>query len=226
MQKNTTFPCAGKTVTLYGCGQPGAPLIVLNEYEGDGEAVVRALDELCAPPCDLLVISDLRWDHDMSPWACPPLSKEDEPCTGGADDYLALLTRQILPEAKSRLSGSPRFTAIAGYSLAGLFALYAMYRCGAFDRAASVSGSLWFPDFRKYAMTHEMGRPPERLYLSLGDKEARTRHPLLKTVQESTEQLVSFYKHSGISVTWELNPGNHFRDAALRTAKGIRALLA
>jgi len=123
------------------------------------------------------------------------------------------------------LQGKPRFTGIAGYSLAGLFALYAMYQCDAFDRVASMSGSLWFQGFKEYVMSHELKKRPEKLYLSLGDKEARTRHPYLKAVQDNTEQIVSHYEQMGLDVTWELNPGNHFKDAALRSAKGVKALL-
>lgn len=29
----------------------------------------------------------------------------------------------------------------------------------------------------------------------------------------------------GVDVRWELNPGNHFRDVAMRSAKGIKAIL-
>ena len=63
------------------------------------------------------------------------------------------------------------------------------------------------------------------LYFSLGDREARTRNRYLRSVQENTEQIVSHFKQLGLDVSWELNPGNHFKDAALRSAKGIRALL-
>ena len=117
--------------------------------------------------------------------------------------------------------GSPPRTCIAGYSLAGLFALYAMYRCDAFDRAASISGSLWYPHFREFAAEHEMPRRPDRIYLSLGDKEKKTRHPLLKTVQDNTEALAKHYRQLGIEVTFELNPGNHFEAVDFRSAKGI-----
>ena len=106
-----------------------------------------------------------------------------------------------------------------------MFALYAAYRCDAFDRVASVSGSLWFPDFKEYALTHEMRKRPEKLYLSLGDREARTRNSVLMTVQRNTEELAEHYRRLGLDVTWELNPGNHFKDAALRSAKGIKAIL-
>jgi len=37
--------------------------------------------------------------------------------------------------------------------------------------------------------------------------------------------LAAHYRTLGVDVTYELNPGNHFRDAALRSAKGIAAIL-
>ena len=88
-----------------------------------------------------------------------------------------------------------------------------------------MSGSLWFPDFRDYVLEHSMKRHPDKLYISLGDKEAKTRNKLLKTVRNNTEDIVRYYKEQGIDVTWELNPGNHFRDAAVRSAKGIMDIL-
>ena len=220
-----TFKAGGKQAALYPSAENNSPLILLNGYSDEGASVIQAMREMDTPDCSLLVVSGLNWDHDMSPWYCPPITENDTPFTGGADDYLNLLLTKILPEARAMLPGSPLFIGIAGYSLAGLFALYAMYRCDAFDRAASISGSLWFPEFREYVLTHEMEKSPDKLYLSLGDKEARTGNMLLKTVQDNTEQIVSHYRQLGLDVTWELNPGNHFRDAALRSAKGIRAIL-
>ena len=210
---------------MYLGKQKESPLILLNNYSGDGESVVSAMQEIDTPDCNLLVVGDLNWDHDMTPWYCPPLSKNDTPCTGGADEYLDLLLTEILPKAKELIDGTPSFIGIAGYSLAGLFALYAAYRCDAFDRVTSMSGSLWFPDFKEYALTHEMRKRPAKLYLSLGDREGRTRNSVLMTVQRNTEELVEHYRSLGLDVTWELNPGNHFKDAALRSAKGIRAIL-
>lgn len=219
------FECDRGKATLYCGEQADAPLIILNNYSGEGASVIQAMEEIGTPDCHLLVVGNLKWDHDMTPWYCPPITENDTPCTGGADDYLNLLLTRILPEAMSMLLGSPRSIGIAGYSLAGLFALYAMYRCDAFDRVASMSGSLWFPEFREYVLTHKMKKRPDKLYLSLGDKEAKTRNAFLKTVQDNTEQIVSHYMQLGLDVTWELNPGNHFTDAALRSAKGIKTIL-
>ena len=214
-----------KTAALYRSGQADRPLVVLNSYDGDGAAVMEAMRSIDAPECNLLVIGNLNWDHDMTPWYCPPVSENDKPFTGGADAYLELLLGRILPDAASMIKGTPAFTGIAGYSLAGLFALYAMYRCEAFDRAASMSGSLWFPDFREFVFSHEMMKKPGKLYLSVGDTEAKTRNPFMRTVRDNTGIIAGYYKDIGLDVTVELNPGNHFRDAALRTAKGIKAIL-
>lgn len=116
----------------------------------------------------------------MSPWTIPPISKEDTSCTGGADEYLQLLIDEIMPEAESYVHGSIAWRGLAGYSLAGLFAVYAMYHTGLFSRIASMSGSLWFPGFKEYVSLHEIKGKPEHLYLSLGDKECRTGNPYLK----------------------------------------------
>ena len=87
-----------------------------------------------------------------------------------------------------------------------------------------MSGSLWFPGFIDFAKEHDMKKVPDKIYLSLGDKEAKTRNPLMQKVQENTEALAEYYSRMGIDVDFEMNPGNHFRDVALRCAKGIVAI--
>ena len=163
------FQIREKELTLYPAVGENRPLIVFNTVMGDGEELARALRELKAPDCNLLVVGKLQWYHDMTPWSCPPLSKRDPAATGGADAYLETLASDIVPAARERIRGSAPYVGIAGYSLAGLFALYAMYRCDCFARVASMSGSLWFPKFREYVLRHELVRKPEKLYMSLGD---------------------------------------------------------
>ena len=219
------FTVEDKQAVLYRSPAPGGPLIVLNYYSGDGHSVVSFLDQIRAPECDLLVIGNLDWAHDMAPWDCPPVFANGPAYTGGADTYLELLTGRILPQAKAMLSAEPSFIGIAGYSLAGLFAVYALYRCDIFQRAASMSGSLWYPGFTDNVRNKALQSSPDRLYFSLGDKEAKTRNPYLKRVQESTEAAADLFRNRGIHVTIEMYPGNHFQDAALRTALGISSLI-
>lgn len=215
----------GKEVTLYVTDVRNRPLVVLNNYAGDGRSIVNALRHLRCSDVNLLCVGGLKWDHDMAPWSCPPIFPGDAPCTGGADEYLRLLLAEIIPQAEELIFGRPAHVSIAGYSLAGLFALYALYRCDAFKNAASMSGSLWFPGFKEFALAHTMKRKPERVYLSLGDREAKTKNEFLRSVQINTEEIVEHYRRLGLDVVWELNRGDHIKNAALRSAKGIRAIL-
>ena len=219
------FQAGGKEISLYISDKRDCPLIVLNTFEGGGAQVLAEARKMGGGDFSLLSVGGLDWNRDMSPWECVPVMAQDEGYAGGADSYLSLLLEEILPEGLKRLPESPSWTGIAGYSLAGLFALYALYRTDTFARAASMSGSLWFPGFGDFVRSHDMKRAPEKLYLSLGDKEAKTRNPYLKTVQENTEAAVQLYRDRGLDVTWELNPGNHFRDAEKRSAKGILGIL-
>ena len=213
-----------KEITIYPAVEKDQPLILLNNFSGDGKSIRDELDKLNAPDMNFVSIGNLNWDHEMSPWYCPALSADDTPCTGGADEFLPILTEKILPAVLENLQGTPKFIGLAGYSLAGLFAIYATYHTEIFERVASMSGSLWFPDFVEYVEQHEMKRVPKKFYISLGDREAKTRNKILQTVQENTEKIVAYYQSQSIPVEFELNPGNHYKNPALRTAKGIIAI--
>lgn len=221
----TSFQVGQKTVDVFQSKNPNRPVVYLNTYGREGEAVFRQISAFGDLDFTLVAISGLNWEHDMVPWDIPSISSKDTPCTGGADAYLELLLNEILPQAKKNVLGTPLWRGIAGYSLAGLFALYSIYRTDVFSRAASVSGSLWFPDFPAFVCSHTPKQTPDCIYFSLGDKEHKTRNPFLQTVRQNTEEMEDFYKQQGIATTFQLNPGNHFQDAALRTAAGIRWIL-
>ncbi len=215
---------AGKEVVLYPGRSAEAPLVVLNTVHGEGEEVLRAARSSGAD-LSLLVIGGLDWNRDLSPWEAPALSRGDEPFSGGADAYLEALTGEIMPRVMEEGGLEPGFCCIAGYSLAGLFSLYSLHRTDAFSRAASVSGSLWFQGACEFFRSNDFPRIPDRIYLSLGDKESKARHPVLSTVEDRTREAFSHYQSKGIESVFELNPGNHFRDAAGRMARGIRWIL-
>ena len=222
---NTRFEISGKIITLYTTQKPGAPVVYLNTVQGEGGAVWKACQGLHGPPFSLAAISGLDWDHDMSPWAIPPISASDRPCTGGADAYLSLLTWEIMPAVERALGEKPAFSALAGYSLAGLFALYAAYRTDAFSRLASASGSFWFPGFAEFAEGQPMKVRPEKLYFSLGDRESHTKNPFLAPVEERTRRLYDWYREKGIDTIYIQESGGHFQEPDARMARGIRWIL-
>ena len=221
-----TFAIGGKTVFVFHSNRPGSPVIYLNTYSDEGQQVFETAQVVGCPPFTLVAISDLDWNRDMAPWDSPAAFKKGEPFTGEADDYLRLLAGEIIPRAEKELAGPPAWRGIAGYSLAGLFALYAIYRTDVFSRVGSMSGSLWFPGFKEYIVSHEPKRRPDCIYFSLGDKEAKTRNPVLKSVQENTEEIQTFYQSKGIDTVFQLNPGNHFVQGIERTIAGIQWLLS
>lgn len=219
------FTAAGKNVSVFSTTFPGAPVIYLNTYSDEGQQLFEATQTAGYPPFTLVAISDLDWNHDMAPWDSPAAFKNGEPFTGGADGYLRLLVEEIIPRAEKELAGPPAWRGIVGYSLAGLFALYTIYQTDVFSRVGCMSGSLWFPGFKEYVLSHEPKRWPDCIYFSLGDREAKTRNPILKTVQENTEEIQTFYQNKGIDTVFQLNPGNHFVQGIERTAAGIQWLL-
>lgn len=221
-----TFSLGGKTISVFPCIKAGAPIVYLHTFSDEGEQIFEAVHDTGGPSFTLVAISDLEWNRNMAPWDCPPAFKNGQPCTGGADDYLRLLTEEIIPAAERELPEAPHWRGIAGYSLAGLFALYAIYHTDVFSRVGSMSGSLWFPGIKEYIFSHEPKCQPDCVYFSLGDKESKTRNPMLRSVRQNTEEIQFFYQRRGVDTVFQLNPGNHYDHAAERTAAGIVWLLA
>ena len=221
-----TFKVGSKVVSVFLTTEPDAPIIYLHTFSNEEENIFKSAQAVGCPQFTLVSISNLDWNHDMVPWDSPPAFKNAEPCTGGADDYLRLLTEEIIPTAEKEINGVPRWRGIAGYSLAGLFALYAIYRTALFSRVGSISGSLWFPGIKEYILSREAKRLPDCMYFSLGDQESKTRNPVLRSVRQNTEDIRAFYQAKGIDTVCQLNPGNHYDHAVERTAAGLYWLLS
>ncbi len=169
----------------------------------------------------LICLGVARWNAALSPWPAPPL-RGGEAFTGGGPGTLAFLTQSLLPQLDEALGPGAEYL-LAGYSLAGLFALWACYICDRFAGVAAVSPSLWFPGWTEFAAQR---RPLTRaVYLSLGDREEKTRDMLLSTVGDAVRIQYRFLQRDAVPSVLEWNPGNHFRDSDKRTARGIDWLL-
>ena len=212
----------GKHIEVYVSEENRSPLVVYNAVHGEGDGLWTACGKIISQHFSLAVINDIEWNREMSPWAIPPISANDTPCSGGADEYLANLTEEIMPAIIGELPSEPSKLIIAGYSLAGLFALYAAYRTDMFTQIVSASGSLWYPGLVDYVKTHDMSKHVSSVYLSLGDRESHTRNKFLAVVEENTIEIEKYLSSQGVNTIYERNPGNHYRDAELRVPKGIR----
>lgn len=105
---------------------------------------------------------------------------------------------------------------ISGYSLAGLFSLYAMHELD-LDGAISVSGSLWKEGWLDYLKEHPIYH--KKIYLSLGSKEHKTRNVLMKNVLKNTLETYEIYQKENQCI-FEKNVGNHFFQSEQRMMKG------
>ena len=63
------------------------------------------------------------------------------------------------------------------------------------------------------------------MYLSLGNKESKTNNKVLQTVEKNTVRIGKILNKIEIKTLYEQNEGNHFQDADLRIAKGIKWIL-
>lgn len=174
------------------------------------------------PASFVLIRAD--WDRDLTPWPAPGVFRNQN-FTGGAGDYLKHLTGEILPAAEAELGFSPAHRGVVGYSLGGLFALYAYYESACFDLAASVSGSMWYDGWLDYMRSHTPP-VPGRVHLSVGDREKKSRNERMKTVEDATREAAEILKSEGVETAFVLNPGNHFQDPSARQQKALNWLLA
>jgi len=161
------------------------------------------------------------WNRDLSPWTAARVFRNGDDFAGGAADYLRELTEAVT-EAEKTLGSAPEFRGIAGYSLAGLFAVWALYHTDLFDRAASMSGSLWFDGFAEFMAEHRPVKVPDRLYLSVGEREKRTKNSRMAQVEACTLRTAEVFRGYGTDVRFEQNPGGHFDDVPARIERGLR----
>ena len=187
--------------------------------------------QLLSCQCVLVCIDGIEWNRDMSPWYHSGVFAKGGDFAGGANLYLQKLCNEIIPGIEERINSDimveykgevHRY--LAGYSLSGLFSLYALYHTDLFEGIACMSGSLWYEGWIPYMKKHEMCRKPEKIYFSLGDQEAKG-NSQMRTVTERTEETKRYMEDLGISTILEWNPGNHFRDVPERIARGIDWLM-
>ncbi len=151
-----------------------------------------------------------NWNDDLSPWEAPPVFGR-EGFGGGAARTLARI-EEITCDRSCRYI-------IGGYSLAGLFAIWAAYQTDVFAAVAAASPSVWFPGFAQYAADNVIRT--KKVYLSLGDAEEKTKNPVVSTVGDNIRAIHSHLLDSGIKCTLEWNAGDHFKEVRQRTAKAF-----
>ncbi len=222
-----TIDLGGVRCMLYTRGSGGDVVVTPCSADGSGFARVCALT---AQGTDrgfsLAGVAVDDWNAELSPWKAPAVFGNKD-FAGGGERLLSRITEVCLPYFKARLcfDASSKLY-IGGYSLAGLFSLWAFCRTGLFDGFASCSGSLWFPGLGDF-LAVQSAKPGSRAYLSLGDREEKTRVKAFKSIGDDTRRLYERLRadESFSAVALEWNIGDHFEAVDERTAKGFAWLI-
>ena len=179
---------------------------------------VKAIKELSDKPFSLLAFMIKDWNQELTPWAAPPVFGK-VPFGNGAGKTLGFITNQLLPEVQENI---PHLI-LGGYSLAGLFALWAGYQTDRFEGIAAASPSVWYPQWIDYASEN---KPlAKSVYLSLGDKEEKAKNPVMAQVGNAIRKQHELLTEQKINTILEWNAGNHFVDSDKRMAKGFAWLM-
>ena len=176
--------------------------------EREGEAIRRKT----AQSFLLAAVQVENWNDDLSPWSAPPVWGK-RGFGGKAGDILAWL-KQAVPVLRQQYSIKEDCKIVlGGYSLAGLFALWAATQTDTLYSVAAASPSVWFPGWPEYEVAHPIQVPS--VYLSLGDREEHTKNQTIAAVGDNIRALHSAFLQRGAACTLEWNAGGHFKDADL-----------
>ena len=178
------------------------------------ENEVNAITDRAGDDFHLVALKVDDWNRDLSPWNAPAVFG-GEAFGGGAGETLSKVLAEMDDPGKRYFIG--------GYSLAGLFALWAAFQTDRFEGAAAASPSVWFPGFVDYMRDNPVRA--RRVYLSLGDREEKTRNQVMASVGNCIRAGYEILREKGIACTLEWNKGNHFKDTDIRTAAAFAWVL-
>ena len=202
----------------------GGPVIfwgITDRGDDSLTSVISYLEE-AALPCTLFAFEVEDWNGDFSPWK---MHTEDFDFAGNGIATLNWLKNTAFPYAAIAFPKTDKYI-IAGYSLSGLFALWAFYETQLFNGTACCSASLWFDGWDAYAK--DKAAPKDSIvYLSLGGKEHNSPNAIMATIGEKYKLQEKICKaDANIAKTiFEQNPSGHFANPPKRIAKGIIRIL-
>ena len=172
----------------------------------------------------VLIASNNR-TADYTPW--PLQASETMPIDfgGKAEEHLSFITTHVIPfcESEYGFASSTEKRVMGGYSLGGLFSLYAAVNTDFFGTVLSCSSSLWYPGFLDYLKEHPFKAAHPKLYMSVGDQEGTTATNLTADQTSNTIALKDFYepKLEPNDFKFILEEGNHGNNISGRAWRAI-----
>lgn len=184
------------------------------------EADMNWLEEVVQKyPVNIVAISGMKWNDDLTPWKAPALNPKEEDFKGKAKNFLSSLLCDLFINTEQSLRLNHPKRHLIGISLSGLFALWASTETNKFNSVASISGSLWYDGFVEWFKEQEL--LADRYFLSLGDKEVKAKNERLASIGTCTESILQIIQDKSKEVTFISDEGNHFEFFKERLEKAI-----
>lgn len=190
-----------------------------HETKNDGiNREVKALAANATKGFAIVFFDTVEWAKALMPWHDEAVSRDEE-VGMHAQDTLIYIEESLVPWLHERFGKLPCL--IGGYSLGGLFALWAASQSAAFDAVAAASPSLWIKGWADFADSHSLNA--QLAYVSLGNREEHCRNQRMARIGDCVRhEHMTLITQLGISATTlEWNSGGHFGNEAERTAKAF-----
>ena len=222
MKKNEMMIC-GKKCILY-LNENTEYILIQPVDENDISVLdneVKHIEENTDRNFSLVAFKIEDWNSELTPWEMPFLRGKGN-FGDGAAGTLEFIKNELIPALSEYTNTENKEIKyiLGGYSLAGLFSLWSGYQTDIFEGIAAVSPSVWYKKWIEYVETEKT--LSEKIYLSLGDTEEKTKHQILSKIGDNIRKQHEILENSGnVKTVLEWNEGNHFKNPDIRTAKGF-----
>ena len=210
----------GKTCRLFGSETPACLLVQPSARHENAtlEAEAAQITALNRIPFVLATIELEDWIIDLMPWPDGNISRDPEAGQHG-QETLQYLLLSLIPEMRKRFGPLP--VILGGYSLGGLFGLWASTQTDSFRAIGAASPSVWIHGWLPYARKHVT--LANRVYLSLGEQEEHVKNQAIARVGDNLRAYHALLQEQlgpeRCPLIWE--QGNHFTDNKGRLARAF-----
>ena len=180
------------------------------------------------PALNFVLLNANNRADDYTPW--PLEASETMPIDfgGKAEEHLSFITTHVIPfcESEYGFASSEEKRVMGGYSLGGLFSLYAAVNTDFFGTVLSCSSSLWYPGFLDYLKEHPFKAAHPKLYISVGDQEGTTATNLTADQTLNTLALKDWIgpRFQAGDFQFTLEEGNHGNNISRRVERAVEWL--
>jgi len=210
----------GRKCRLFGAEDPVCILVQPSARHENAtlEAEAQQITALSKVPFVLATVELEDWMVDLMPWPDGNVSRDSEAGKHG-QETLNYVLMALVPEMHRRYGPLP--VILGGYSLGGLFAIWASMQTDCFKAVAAASPSVWIHNWMPFARKHVS--LADDIYLSLGDQEEHVKNQAIARVGDNLRAQYELLRDQlgpeHCTLVWE--EGGHFADNEGRLARAF-----